>query len=507
MEWIKEGIKLLISRSDKEQKEFEQHNSQVVLGRIRLISLATICLSLFWGYMDWIIVKNGTDRIYSITLIAGHVVSVAVSAAILIFYNKLMVMRKNEKYPIVYLVLKMYVFLYILMGTVSSINSQRYTGNIYSYIILSLIAAIAIALKPTYMLFAYGVNHIIFLIGLGLLSNDVDLFLVKLINSTVLIVAAFLLGFIFYRHRMVEFLYRKELMENEENFKKLFYLNPYPVFIIRMEDRKIIEANKKACSLLEIDSEGLHSPHGIDGFIKKDSILALQEELIEHSSTYNRIVEYDFNGKHMWVTANYELIDYHGEKCILTGIMDITEIRKAEEELNHYASTDTLTGILNRRMGLKKLEGLLTESKEDYLEFVLCFLDINNLKKINDTYGHGEGDRYILTFCDIIKRNLQEEDVFFRMGGDEFIIIFKDKNKSQAEKVWCEIQKNFSESNLKGESPYSIMASHGLSYFHSGMDIEIDYIIEKADTQMYKEKQRFRKEYQTKVLQECGTTD
>ena len=126
---------------------------------------------------------------------------------------------------------------------------------------------------------------------------------------------------------------------------------------------------------------------------------------------------------------------------------------------------------------------------------MLCFLDIINLKKSNDTYGHGEGDRYILIVCDIIKRNLREEDVFFRMGGDEFIIIFKNLNKPQAENMWREIQQQFRKCNLNGEFPYNIMASHGLSYYHSDMDIELNAIIEKADKQMYMEKQRFRKEY------------
>ena len=502
MEWMREGINFLISSSSEEQKEFAQYNSQLVLGRIRLISFATICCSLFWLTMDYTIVKSDADRGYVTTLIAGHVISVVISAAILLFYRKLSAMRMNEKYPIMYFVLKLYVFFYILMGVISSINSQRHTGNIYSYIILSLITATAIALKPSYMLIAYGVNHIIFLAGIGLLSQDMDQFLVKLANSTVMIIAAFLLGFIFYRNRLVEFLYRKELTENEENFKKLFFLNPYPVFITRMEDGKILEANKKACSLLEINAEGLYSPQRIDGFMNNESILALQEELIHHSSTYNRILEYDFNGKHMWVTANYELIDYHGEKCMLTGIMDVTEIRRAEEELNHYASTDTLTGIFNRRVGLKKLEELLEASKEEDLEFVLCFLDLNNLKYINDTYGHGEGDRYILTFCEIIKPNLQEEDIFFRMGGDEFIIIFNGKNKTQAEKIWSEIQSQFRESEQKQKVPYRIRASHGVTYYHSGMPMELDHIIEKADKQMYKEKQRFRKEYQNKGAQE-----
>jgi len=286
-------------------------------------------------------------------------------------------------------------------------------------------------------------------------------------------------------------------MKSEENFKKLFYANPYPVFITRQEDGKIIEANKRAYNLMGVEAENLDSFNGIDDYMKTDSRLDLEEELKKHSSTFNRIIEYNFNGKRKWVNANYEIIDYNDEKCILTGIMDITEIRKAEEELSHYASIDSLTGIMNRRMGLKKLEELLEEAKEEYLEFVLCFLDINNLKSVNDTYGHSEGDRYIQTICNMIKNKLDEEDIFFRIGGDEFIIVFSKKNNCQAENTWNEIKKQFEESNIREEFPYNIMASCGLFYFCTGMDIDLDQIIEKADKMMYEEKQRFKKEHQT----------
>ncbi|MFT4144916.1 MAG: diguanylate cyclase [Mobilitalea sp.] len=497
MEWIKEGLKLFVSRSSKEQKEFEKYNSQVVLGRIRLISMATLCLTIFWVYLDWTIIKSGADRIYTTTLIVMHAICVITSAAFLIFYKWIVQKKGNKYYRITSFIIKLYVFLYILFGALSSINSQLHTGNLYSYIILILIAAIAFSLKPSYMLFAFGANHLIFLIGLALYCKDIDLLIAKQANATVFVGAAALLGVIFYRQRMLEFFYRKKLKASEENFKRLFYINPYPVLITRLKDGKIIEASKRACSLIGIDEDGIKNYHSIDRFIQNESKIALLDELKEHNNTYNRIVEYNFNGNQMWVTANYELIDYHGEKCILTGIMDITEIRKNEEELSHYASTDALTGILNRRMGLKKLEELLEEAKDSPIEFVLCFLDIDNLKKVNDTYGHTEGDRYIITICEMIQSKIQEDDIFFRLGGDEFIIIFRNKNKIQAESVWNEIKEQLIAKNVQEKNPYQIMASHGLFYYSSEMDIDdidLEEIIEKADKQMYKEKRKTKKE-------------
>lgn len=494
MNWLNEKTKRLKRYFGQEQHEFEQHNSRIVLSRIRIISLATICFALFWIYMDYTIAKNGAASNYIITLVVVHVICVAVSMAIVAFYNPLVSMIKSEKYSVLYRLIKAYVFLYILTGAVSSINSQSYAPNMNSYIILSLVGAVAIALKPSYMLTAYLVNHIIFLIGLRVAGNNEELFLVNTMNSTVMIVGAFLLSAIFYRHRMVEFFYKKELVQSSERFKKLFDVTPYPAFITRLEDGKIIEANEKARALLGIDVQEQHPSQGINCFMKSDSILALREELIENESSYNQIVEYQLNGKQMWVTANYELIDYHGEKCVLAGVMDVTQMRKNEEELTHHASTDTLTGIMNRRMGIQTLEHLLAQAKEEYLEFVLCFLDINDLKKINDTYGHSEGDHYILIVCDSIKRHLREEDVLFRMGGDEFIIILKNRNKAQAEEVWKRIQQEFKDYTQKAIGHYGIMASHGFAYYHSGMEIELDAIIEHADKQMYKEKQQFRVE-------------
>jgi diguanylate cyclase (GGDEF)-like protein/PAS domain S-box-containing protein len=493
MGWMREGLKLLVSHSGAEQKEFEKYNNMLVLSRIRLISLANMFLTVFWTYMDAVIVNSGADEVYSKTLILMHSISIAASAAYLFFYHRVNGKKENTDYRLISKVSKIYVFLYILFGALSSINSQRYNGNIYTYLILSLIAAVLFTLKPSFMLFAFGINHFFFLIGISILCKDATMLLTKTVNATVLCGAAVLLGFIFYKYRMTEYIYRKKLLENEENFKKLFYVNPYPVFITSLKDGKIIEANKRACSLMGINTEDLDSFNRIDPYIENNSRQVLGEELQEFNSLFNRIVEYDFNGRRMWVTANYELIDYHGEKCILTGIMDITEIRKAEEEMSHYASIDSLTGILNRRTGFLKLEELIEISKAGFLEFVLCFLDINNLKYVNDSFGHSEGDRYILTLCNIIKEKLGDEDIFFRMGGDEFIIIFKDKNEVQAELIWDRIKNEFDRRNEQDEFTYNIMASHGLFYYCSGMDINPDQIIDKADKFMYEEKQRFKK--------------
>lgn len=378
MKWLKEDYKFLTGRSDKEQNEFEKYNNMFVIDRIRWISIGTVFLSFFFAYVDWIIIKNGTDRTYTFTLIVMHIICVAASGLFLVFYKWVMGMASDRKYLIISNAIKIYAFLYVLFGAISSINSQRYTGNIYSYIILLLIAAIAFIIKPLYMLWVIGVNHIVFAIGTGYLCRDFDQFLANLVNATVFAGAAFLLNFLFYRNRMKDYSYRKKLMESEESLSK-------------------------------------------------------------------------------------------------------------------YAFKDALTGILNRRGGLNILEELMEEAKDCSMEFVLCFLDINDLKYVNDTYGHREGDSCILAFCNFIKDKLAEEDVFFRMGGDEFIIIFRNMNKSQAEHIWEQLVNELEDRNHSGEFVFNIMVSHGMCYYRTGMDINLEQMIERADKMMYREKWGLKK--------------
>ncbi|ROR23969.1 PAS domain S-box-containing protein/diguanylate cyclase (GGDEF)-like protein [Mobilisporobacter senegalensis] len=489
MEWIREGLKLLaIKYNDQNKLDFEKYNSLLVLGRIRIISMATIVMAFYFMYFDYMAVRNGADKVYTKTLITAHMISVAASILFLLFYKRIIREDNKKNYKVITTIPKIYVFLYVLVGVISSVNSQRFTGNINSYIILSLIAAIGFTLKPWFMLCTLAANHMIFLRGIGILCKDINMLSTKQINSTAMIGVALILSISFYKFRMNDFIYKRKLKESEENFKKLFYVNPFPVFITRFEDGKLIKASERAYSLMGIREEETDDLSSIDLYMRDENRDSLTEKLKKNDSTYNHIVEYDINGKSIWATANHELIDYHGEKCILTGIMDITEIRKAEEELSQFASTDVLTGIMNRRIGLEKIQELINESKYRDMEFVLCFLDINDLKYVNDTYGHREGDSYIKTFCSLVKEEIHEDDVFFRMGGDEFIIVFMDKTISEAEIIWKRLMASFHRINKQEYMPYMITASHGLFYYRSGMEFDLEQIIDIADKQMYKEK-------------------
>lgn len=473
--------------------EFERHNNILVLKRIRVISIATIFMSILFYLFDYITAMNGADKLYITTIVMLHTACVVASVLFLIINKKILNKKGLSRYGLHAVIASIYVFLYVFMGVLSSLNSQRYTGNIYSYVSLSLVAAVGFTLKPWIMLFTFGLNHVLLINGLAVFSKDFNTLSVKQLNATTMVGIAILFSYFFYKLRLNEYLVHKKLSESEENFRKLFYVNPFPVFIIRIRDGKIVKASAQALKIMQIEEKGLDKLESFNLHMKNTSSEFL-EEIRSKNSIYNRIVKYELNGKSMWVTANYELIKYENEDCVLTGFMDITEIRKVEAELSQYAYTDVLTGVLNRRMGVKQVEELTQRDSLNSIEFVLCFLDMNELKSVNDTYGHGQGDNYIKTFCQVVNEEIGNKDIFFRMGGDEFIIVFLEKTLVETENIWEKIINRFYELSKEMGISISRAASHGLYHYKAGDDVTVEEMIELADKQMYEEKIMHKKE-------------
>ena len=172
---------------------------------------------------------------------------------------------------------------------------------------------------------------------------------------------------------------------------------------------------------------------------------------------------------------------------------DITDRKKYEEELHLYATTDAMTGVLNRRTGLEMLEQQIKISKRRPMKFTICYVDINNLKYVNDNYGHNDGDFMILKVVETIKANLREADIVCRLGGDEFMIIFIDCNEAQARAIMERISKALDDYNKKKEKPYLITISKGFAEFIPGEAINAEELIALADIEMYRDKQIMKK--------------
>ena len=114
---------------------------------------------------------------------------------------------------------------------------------------------------------------------------------------------------------------------------------------------------------------------------------------------------------------------YRGRQIVTSIMIDMTAQKQAEMQLESMAKTDALTGLANRRAGVENLRRVYADSKAAHKPLTVCFADIDGLKYINDTYGHGAGDSMIKAVADVLRNHIERIGTVCRLGGDEFVLI------------------------------------------------------------------------------------
>lgn len=168
------------------------------------------------------------------------------------------------------------------------------------------------------------------------------------------------------------------------------------------------------------------------------------------------------------------------------------DILEEQEEFKKYATLDELTKVMTRKEGLSFLDKQIQLSKYKDVPLTICFIDVNDLKYVNDNFGHKEGDFLLKNISEIIVKTARTNDMLFRYGGDEFILILYNVRTSLSEIVWNRIEANFNEFNQTSGKPYKLSASHGFSEYLPEEDAQIGTLIKLADERMYINKREMK---------------
>ena len=174
---------------------------------------------------------------------------------------------------------------------------------------------------------------------------------------------------------------------------------------------------------------------------------------------------------------------------------EIVEREKVSEQLQQQASIDFLTGSMNRNYGISFLEKQMALIKRRESCLVVCFIDLNNLKVVNDTFGHKVGDDFIVNTAQITSSIMRDSDVLCRLGGDEFMVVFSDTNIVEAKNILQRVLELIDNFNSQKEKPYEISISFGFSEYGDPWIKNAHELIEEADQKMYEAKEKFKKEF------------
>ncbi len=177
-------------------------------------------------------------------------------------------------------------------------------------------------------------------------------------------------------------------------------------------------------------------------------------------------------------------------QMILLAIEDITERVRLEKKLISISITDELTGLFNRR-GLFTLGNkLLKIAKRQKKGLYMLYVDLDQLKTINDTAGHSEGDKALVAVAGVLREHYRESDIIARIGGDEFVVFPVGIAGDCTAKIITRLQKAIEIYNLKSNQGYKLTLSVGIAYYDPESDSSISELIVQGDKLMYKQKRK-----------------
>ncbi len=180
---------------------------------------------------------------------------------------------------------------------------------------------------------------------------------------------------------------------------------------------------------------------------------------------------------------------------VIGGCADITAQRRAEEELQHLAFHDALTGLPNRILFKEELKQVWARYLRDGKRFALLFLDLDHFKDVNDSLGHPLGDELLQRVANRVKKEIRESDFFARLGGDEFALIQHDIRDNSEASIFAEKTIAAFDRDFKiGESSVHTACSVGIvAPQHKNFDV--DELMSHADVALYKAKDSGRGTY------------
>ena len=166
------------------------------------------------------------------------------------------------------------------------------------------------------------------------------------------------------------------------------------------------------------------------------------------------------------------------------------ERRDLIQRLESDSLEDSLTGLYNRRGFLMIAKEYLNLSARNKTRMHLLFLDMDNLKKINDTFGHALGDEALIRSAEIIKSVFRGSDIKSRLGGDEFAVFPIASSTEGLKSALTRFHEKISEFNRSGVCPFTISFSSGVAAYDPEKPSTIDDLLDRADKKMYEEKHR-----------------
>lgn len=284
-----------------------------------------------------------------------------------------------------------------------------------------------------------------------------------------------------------------ELRASEKRYRALFGTNFDAIAIVRRDGGQVKDVSQAYCEMMgRIAEETLgRTTAELDIWTDaKDGEALLQASARDGICRNFQARLKRKNGEEFRAAITASEIELEGEACVLILVRDISEIRRAEEQIESLANFDPLTGLPNRRMLVEQLRKPARSIRAARLKRGLLAVDIDGFKKFNDMLGFPSGDRLLQMIAHQLAQSLRKVDTVTRVGGDEFMVLVEEMSETREAatvEAECIARKILSavEQPLKMDGiDRFVTCSVGISIFDRNMDTP-DTALQQAEIALY----------------------
>src|SRR6185503_16667211 len=227
-------------------------------------------------------------------------------------------------------------------------------------------------------------------------------------------------------------------------------------------------------------------------FFFEDELNRLKEQIMpavwRDGSWRGEAVGLKLNGSTLPLEISISSVDGGG---LVQVVRDITERKKLEETLRNTSLKDDLTGLFNRRGLLKQAAPYFDFARRQQEKLLLLFIDLDGMKRINDEFGHNEGDNALISTATILNRSFRSSDIIARLGGDEFTVLVTDLTASQDDAI-ARLNENLKAYNTTVAAGHELAFSIGVATLEPERMACFEDLLVQADQAMYEQKRMKR---------------
>ncbi len=291
--------------------------------------------------------------------------------------------------------------------------------------------------------------------------------------------------------------------EKQKRYQNVLLKNSLSLYLINLTTNRLLICSNDGSTISLDENESFQ-----EYFQAMSDKVIHPEDKADFVSVFDRnhlISEFEKDGKNetdfecrMRVDGEYHRVHcnmkfsndaYDGDTLMTVFINDIEDRKREEEQWKQAAWHDELTGLFNKKAAHEQLKTYFSAAQEDSLH-ALFFIDADNFKQVNDTYGHDVGDKVLQMIGQMLKNYFRASDFLCRWGGDEFLVLLRDARSEEAvEDRAREIVQAFAAARLEGYDDLRVSCSIGYVIATSSTS-DIDSIFKAADQALYMAKEK-----------------